>query len=56
MADFFATFHIEGRLLIAQFVNFAIVFALLYFFVIKGLMKLMKGRTETIEKGLTDAK
>ncbi len=56
MADFFATFHIEGRLLIAQFVNFAVVFVLLYFLVIKGLMRLMKSRTETIEKGLDDAK
>ena len=56
MADFFATFHIEGRLLLAQFINFAVVFVLIYFFVLKPLSKLMATRTETIEKGLDDAK
>ncbi len=56
MADFFATFHIEGRLLLAQFANFAVVFALIYFFVLKPLTKTMKKRTGTIEKGLDDAK
>ena len=56
MGEFFATFHIEGRLLLAQFINFAVVFVLIYFVVLKPLSKLMKGRTETIEKGLDDAK
>jgi F-type H+-transporting ATPase subunit b len=56
MADFFATFHIEGRLLLAQFINFAVVFVLVYFCVLKPLSKLMKSRTQTIEKGLDDAK
>lgn len=56
MADFFATFHVESNLLIAQFVNFALVFVLIYFVVLKPLSKLMKSRTETIEKGLDDAK
>ncbi len=56
MADFFATFHIEGRLLLAQFANFAVVFALIYFLILKPLSKMMKERTGTIEKGLDDAK
>lgn len=56
MSDLFATFHIEGRLLLAQFINFAVVFTLIYFLIIKGLMKLMRERTYTIEKGLDDAK
>jgi ATP synthase F0 subunit b len=56
MAAFFSTFHIEGKLLLAQAVNFGVVFALIYFLIIKQLMKLMKSRTETIEKGLEDAK
>ncbi len=56
MADLLATFHVEGKLLLAQFVNFALVFVLIYFLVLKPLSKLMKSRTATIEKGLDDAK
>lgn len=55
MEAFFSTFHIEGRLLLAQAVNFGVVFALIYFLVIKQLVKLMKSRTETIEQGLHNA-
>lgn len=55
MADFFATFHIEGRLLLAQAINFAVVFVLLYFLVIKRLTVYMKERSDTIKKGLDDA-
>ncbi|MFH0955635.1 MAG: F0F1 ATP synthase subunit B, partial [Candidatus Falkowbacteria bacterium] len=42
--------------LIAQMVNFAIVFAVLYWFAFKPLAKVMAERTAKIEKGLLDAK
>lgn len=50
------TFHIDLRLLIAQAVNFAIVFFVLYLFALKPLMKIMGERTNKIEKSLKDAK
>ncbi len=56
MGEFFATFNIEGRLLLAQFANFVVVLVLVYYVMLKPLSKLMKSRTETIEKGLDDAK
>ena len=42
--------------MIAQIVNFTIVFLVLYFFALKPLAKVMRERTKKIEKGLTDAK
>lgn len=56
MESLIETFHIDVKLLIAQAVNFAIVFSVLYFFVLKPLVKTMGDRTKTIEKGLDDAK
>jgi F-type H+-transporting ATPase subunit b len=49
-------FHVDVTLLIAQAINFAIVFAVLYFFVLKPLTKIMNDRTKKIEKSLEDAK
>jgi F-type H+-transporting ATPase subunit b len=56
MESLIETFHIDLKLLIAQAINFAIVFGVLYFFALKPLMKVMGDRTKTIEKSLTDAK
>jgi F-type H+-transporting ATPase subunit b len=56
MDSLIETFHIDYKLLIAQMVNFAIVFGVLYFFALKPLLKVMKERTAKIEKGLEDAK
>lgn len=56
MDSLIETFHIDIKLLIAQAVNFAIVFSVLYFFALKPLMKVMGERTKTIEKSLDDAK
>ncbi len=50
------TFHIDTKLIIAQVINFAIVFFVLYKFAIKPLGKLMNERSQTIQKGLDDAK
>jgi len=56
MDSLIETFHIDYKLLIAQMVNFAIVFGVLYFFALKPLLKVMKERTAKIERGLEDAK
>ena len=56
MDSLISTFHIDWHLIVAQAVNFAIVFAVLYWFALKPLGKLMEERKETIEKGLADAK
>ena len=56
MDSLVSTFHLDIKLLIAQIINFAIVFAVLYFFALKPLLKVMAERTGTIEKSLADAK
>lgn len=56
MESLIETFHIDYRILIAQIINFGIVFAVLYFFALKPLMKIMAERTKKIEQGLNDAK
>lgn len=56
MQDFIQTFHIDWRLMIAQMINFGLVFAALYFLAAKPLTKLIKDRTEEITTGLDDAK
>jgi F-type H+-transporting ATPase subunit b len=56
MESLIETFHIDAKLIIAQMINFAIVFGVLYFFALKPLAKIMQDRTNKIEKGLEDAK
>ncbi len=56
MDSLIETFHIDYKLLIAQVINFAIVFFVLYYFALKPLMQTMKDRTAKIEKSLDDAK
>ncbi len=56
MDSLIETFHLDWHLLLAQIVNFAIVFAVLYWFAFKPLAKVMAERTSKIEKGLLDAK
>lgn len=56
MDSLISTFHIDWKLIVAQMVNFAIVFFVLYKYAIKPLGKLMDERGKTIEKGLSDAK
>ncbi|MEX2052253.1 MAG: F0F1 ATP synthase subunit B [Candidatus Paceibacterota bacterium] len=56
MESIIETFHIDWKIIIAQGINFAIVFAVLYVFALKPLNKLMNERSETIGKGLKDAK
>jgi F-type H+-transporting ATPase subunit b len=56
MDSLITTFHIDWKILIAQAVNFTVIFLLLYFFALKPLKKIMSERTSIIEKGLADAK
>jgi F-type H+-transporting ATPase subunit b len=56
MEPLIATFHIDWKIIIAQAVNFAVVFAVLYIYALKPLSKLMAERSEKIAKGITDAK
>ena len=56
MDSIISTFHIDWKIIIAQAVNFAIVFVVLYIYALKPLNKLMAERAEKIAKGITDAK
>ena len=56
MESLISTFHLDAKLLIAQMVNFAIVFLILYFLVFKPLFKMTGDRSLTIEKSLKEAK
>ena len=56
MNEFIQTFHIDWKLMIAQIVNFGLVFLVFYLLAAKPLSKLIKDRTEKIETGLLDAK
>lgn len=56
MESIIATFHIDWKLIIAQLINFLIVIFVLWFFALKPLTKVMRERTQTIEKGLAQAK
>jgi F-type H+-transporting ATPase subunit b len=55
MNEFIATFHIDWRLMIAQIVNFGLVFLVLYILAAKPLKKLMEDRTTEITTGLANA-
>ena len=56
MESITSTFHIDLKIIIAQIINFGIVFAVLYIYAIKPLTKIMKERGDKIEKGISDAK
>jgi F-type H+-transporting ATPase subunit b len=55
MGEVISTFHVDVRLLIAQALNFAIVFAVLYYFGIRPLMKILTERSKKIEDSLKNA-
>lgn len=56
MESIITTFHIDWKIIIAQAINFGVVFVVLYIFALKPLSKLMAERKEKIEKGIDDAK
>lgn len=55
MESLISTFHVDVKLLIAQALNFAVVFGVLYWFAFKPLFKTMGERSAKIEKSLRDA-
>jgi F0F1-type ATP synthase membrane subunit b/b' len=52
MDSIISTFHVDLKLLIAQVINFGIIFFVLYKFAFKPIAKIMQERTNTIEKKL----
>lgn len=56
MQSIISTFHIDWKIIIAQVINFTVVFVVLYIFALKPLSKLMKERSLKIGKGIADAK
>lgn len=55
MESLISTFHIDVKSFVAQLINFAIVFAILYYLIFKPLVKTMSDRSEKIDKSLHDA-
>ena len=55
MGSLITIFHIDWKIIIAQVINFAVVFLVLYLFALKPLTKLMSEREGKIKKGVTDA-
>lgn len=56
MESIISTFHVDWKIIIAQVINFGVVFVVLYIFALKPLSKLMAERSEKIAKGVDDAK
>lgn len=56
MDSLISTFHIDWHLIVAQAVNFIVVIAVLYYFALRPLSKLMDERGKTIAGGLENAK
>jgi F-type H+-transporting ATPase subunit b len=52
MSDLISVFHVDWKLLLAQIVNFAVVFWLVSYIVWRPLKKMMQKRAETIQSGI----
>jgi F-type H+-transporting ATPase subunit b len=50
-----SAFHLDIKIIIAQLINFAVVFFVLYKFALKPLGKLMEERKQKIAQGVEDA-
>lgn len=55
MDSLIGTFHLDPTAVLFQLINFGIVFAVLYFFAIKPLFKMLAERSKLIEQGIADA-
>lgn len=55
MDSLIGTFHLDATAVLFQLINFGIVFAILYFFAIKPLLKMLEERSKLIAQGLKDA-
>src|SRR3989338_5363816 len=54
MDSIISTFHIDWKIIIAQVINFGVVFIVLYIFALKPLGTLMKERSKKIEQVIFD--
>ncbi len=52
MDSLISTFHIDWKIMLAQAINFGIVFLVLWYFAIKPIRKLMDERSHKIAEGL----
>ncbi len=55
MGELALSLGINGKLFIAQLINFAIVLFVLYRFAYKPVLRMLEDRTQRIEKGIADA-
>lgn len=55
MDSLIETFHLDWQAVVAQLINFIVVAAVLWFFALKPLLKIMTERTTKIEKSLAQA-
>ncbi len=55
MEQLIESFGIDGKLIVAQIINFVVLLALLSYFLYKPMLKLLRERQEKIEKGIKDA-
>lgn len=55
MEQLIESFGIDGKLIVAQIINFVILLALLSYFLYKPMLKLLAERQEKIESGIRDA-
>jgi F-type H+-transporting ATPase subunit b len=55
MGPLFAAFGIERHLLIAQLINFAVLFLVLWYFLYRPVMKTIDERRKVVAKGVEDA-
>ena len=56
MDSLISTFHIDWKILLAQIVNFGIIFLVLYKFAFGPIAKILRERADTIDKSLKEAK
>ncbi len=56
MEGLISTFHIDWKLMIAQIINFLLVFCAFYLLAAKPLKKIIQERTDEINTGLLNAK
>ena len=56
MESIISTFHIDWKIIVAQAINFSVVFIVFYIYALKPLSKLMDERADKIAKGVEDAK
>ncbi len=55
MQELLSTFHVDGRLIIAQLVNFAIVLVMINYVIVRPLRRVIAERTKIIQSGVDNA-